>query len=45
VIVLSGSEAAEDLDRTRAAGFTAHLVKPTTGAELVRAIEEGLRQA
>lgn len=42
-VVLSGMAAQEDIDRSTAAGFDAHLAKPTRGTDLLEAIAAGLR--
>ncbi len=44
-IVLSGSDAPDDVERSHEAGFFAHLVKPTSVEELSRVIAEGLRRS
>ena len=43
-VVLSGFDAAEDQERTRAAGFDEHLVKPTPLDRLLSVLSEGLRR-
>lgn len=43
-VVLSGFDAAEDQERTRAAGFDEHLVKPTPLDRLLGVLSEGLRR-
>jgi DNA-binding response OmpR family regulator len=43
-VVLSGFDRPEDFDRTFAAGFDAHLVKPMPFDRLVRIISEGLHR-
>ncbi len=42
-VVLSGMAAHEDVVRTTAAGFDAHLAKPTGGADLLEVLAAGLR--
>lgn len=42
-IVLSGFDRPEDFERARAAGFDAHLVKPTPFDRLTSIIDEGLK--
>lgn len=44
-LVLSGFDASEDVNRTLAAGFDAHLVKPTSIDVLRDALAEGLRKS
>ena len=41
-VVLSGSESTDDLERARREGFCAHLLKPTTAAEIARVLDEAL---
>ncbi len=41
-LVLSGFDGIEDIERTRAAGFDGHLVKPTAIEQLREAITAGL---
>jgi DNA-binding response OmpR family regulator len=41
-IVLTGMDSDEDVERTRAAGFSAHFVKPTSIDDLTDALREGL---
>jgi DNA-binding response OmpR family regulator len=41
-IVLTGMDSDEDVERTRAAGFSAHFVKPTSIDDLTGALREGL---
>lgn len=41
-LVLSGFDGVEDVERTRAAGFDGHLVKPTAIEQLREAITQGL---
>lgn len=41
-VVLSGSDEPDDMDRTEAVGFDAHLVKPTSIEKLVDVIGRGL---
>ena len=43
-VVLSGFDSEEDRERSLAAGFDAHLVKPTSIDELGQVIENGLRR-
>jgi len=43
-IVISGSDAPEDVERTLEAGFDAHLIKPTPIETLREVIAEGLRR-
>ena len=43
-LVVSGSDASEDVDRTLEAGFDAHLVKPTPIDKLREVIAAGLRR-
>lgn len=43
-IVLSGFDGVDDIARTRAAGFDAHLVKPTPIDQLTALMAEGLRR-
>jgi DNA-binding response OmpR family regulator len=43
-IVLSGFDAEEDREASLAAGFDAHLVKPTSIEQLGRVISQGLRR-
>lgn len=43
-VVLSGFDRPEDFDRSRAAGFDAHLVKPTSFDRLAGLINEGLHR-
>jgi DNA-binding response OmpR family regulator len=43
-IVLSGFDAPEDVAKTRAAGYDAHLVKPASFADLTRTIRDGLER-
>jgi DNA-binding response OmpR family regulator len=43
-VVLSGFDAEDDRERTLAAGFDAHLVKPTSIDELGRVLRLGLRR-
>jgi DNA-binding response OmpR family regulator len=44
-VVLSGFDAEEDRDRSLAAGFDAHLVKPTSIEELGQVLSAGLRRS
>jgi DNA-binding response OmpR family regulator len=44
-LVLSGFDASEDVTRTLAAGFDAHLVKPTSIDVLRATLAEGLRKS
>ena len=44
-LVLSGFDASEDVTRTLAAGFDAHLVKPTSIDVLRETLAEGLRKS
>jgi two-component system response regulator RegA len=44
-VVLSGFDAEEDRDRSLAAGFDAHLVKPTSIDALSQVLTSGLRRA
>lgn len=44
-VVLSGFDADEDRDRSLAAGFDAHLVKPTSIEQLGQVISAGLRRS
>jgi PAS domain S-box-containing protein len=44
LVAYSGYGQQSDRDRTRLAGFQQHLVKPATIAEILAAIDEGLRQ-
>ncbi|MNR54518.1 hypothetical protein D3C85_1747160 [compost metagenome] len=44
LIAYSGYGQQSDRDRTRLAGFQQHLVKPATIAEILAAIDAGLRQ-
>lgn len=43
-VVLSGFDRPEDFDRARAAGFDAHLVKPTPFERLTTLINDGLHR-
>lgn len=43
-IVLSGFDSEEDRERSLAAGFDAHLVKPTSIDEIGRVLSQGLRR-
>ena len=44
-VVLSGFDAADDRERSLAAGFDEHLVKPTSLEELGRVLSAGLRRS
>lgn len=43
-VVVSGFDANEDIEATLAAGFDAHLCKPTSGDDLLAIMAEGLRK-
>jgi DNA-binding response OmpR family regulator len=44
-IVLSGFDAPEDVAKTRAAGYDAHLVKPASFGDLTRVLRDGLERS
>lgn len=43
-IALSGSGSAEDLERSRTAGFDRHLTQPVSLEDLLRAVEDVTRR-
>jgi len=43
-VILSGYDAPEDVARTKAAGYDAHLVKPASFEKLARVLHEGLER-
>jgi two-component system response regulator RegA len=43
-VVLSGFDAPEDIARTKAAGYDAHIVKPASFSDLARVIRDGLER-